>query len=132
MGSGGAGFAAALSAALGGAKVTLFERAPVFGGTTAISGAGMWLPLTPLAAELGYSDSRDEVLAYLRRLGVGRTSDELLEAFVDEAPNAFAMLRDHTETEFAPTTQPDYQTSFEGAKAGGRSIWPSLYDGKRL
>src|SRR3954454_17127268 len=98
MGSGGAGLSAALSSALRGARVAVLERAPVFGGTTAISGAGMWLPLTPLAAGMGYSDSREEVLTYLRRLGVGRTSEELLEAFVDAAPEAFAMLNDHTET----------------------------------
>ena len=40
VGGGGAGLVAALSAASRGAKVTVFEKAPVVGGSMAMSGAG--------------------------------------------------------------------------------------------
>jgi 3-oxosteroid 1-dehydrogenase len=132
VGSGCAGLAAALSAAMGGARVAILERADVLGGTTAISGAGMWLPNTPLTEQMGFSDSPEEVRTYLRRLAVGRTSDELIDAFTDAAPRAFEMLRSTAGMEFELTTHPDYQTNLEGAKAGGRSIWPTLYEGSRL
>ncbi|MET0888241.1 MAG: FAD-dependent oxidoreductase, partial [Mycetocola sp.] len=132
VGSGGAGLAAALSAALAGANVTVIERAPVLGGTTAISGAGMWLPGTPLTQQLGFEDSPEEVRVYLQRLAVGKTTDELIDAFIDAAPRAFEMLRSTAGMDFELTTQPDYQTSFPGAKAGGRSVWPTLYDASRL
>ncbi|WP_442580348.1 FAD-dependent oxidoreductase [Mesorhizobium sp. ASY16-5R] len=44
VGSGAAGFAAALTARLAGLKVLLVEKAPVFGGTSALSGGGVWAP----------------------------------------------------------------------------------------
>ena len=53
VGSGGAGLAAALAAALAGARATVLERAAVIGGTTAVSGGGMWLPGNRFMAERG-------------------------------------------------------------------------------
>ncbi|MFD9551666.1 FAD-dependent oxidoreductase [Nocardia salmonicida] len=132
VGSGCAGLAAALSSALAGASVVVLERTDLLGGTTAISGAGMWLPNTPLTEQLGFADSPEEVRVYLRRLAVGRTSDELIDAFIDAAPRTFEMLRATADMQFELTTQNDYHTNLEGAKAGGRSIWPTLYDGNRL
>jgi succinate dehydrogenase/fumarate reductase flavoprotein subunit len=132
VGSGGAALAAAVSAATGGAKVVVLERAPVFGGTTAISGAGMWLPLNPVGREMGYEDSPEEVREYLGQLAVGRTSERLLDAFVANSSNAYDFLATETSIEFEATTNPDYQMGLAGAKAGGRSIWPSIFDGRRL
>ena len=132
VGSGGAALAAAVSAAVGGAKVAVLERAPVFGGTTAISGAGMWLPLNPVGRAMGYEDSPQEVREYLGQLAVGRTADRLLDVFVAEAPNAYEFLDSETSIEFEATTNPDYQMGLQGAKPGGRSIWPSIFDGRRL
>jgi len=132
VGSGGAALSAAVSAAAGGAKVAVLERAPVFGGTTAISGAGMWLPLNAVSREMGFEDSPEEVREYLGELAVGRTSDRLLDAFVAGAPRAYDFLAEETSIGFEQTTNPDYQMGLKGAKAGGRSIWPAIFDGNRL
>ncbi|HNY48014.1 MAG TPA: FAD-dependent oxidoreductase, partial [Casimicrobium sp.] len=46
IGAGGAGMSAALFAAIDGAKVLLVERTEYLGGTTALSAATSWVPLT--------------------------------------------------------------------------------------
>lgn len=131
VGSGCAGLAAAQSAAMRGADVVVLERAGVVGGTTAISGGGMWLPCSSLAKAQGYDDSPDDVRTYLHRLAVGKTSPALIDAFVETAPEAFEMLAS-TGLGFELTSIPDYKNAFEGSCTGGRTIWPALYDSSRL
>ena len=67
MGSGAAGLTAALVAAKAGNAVAVLEKAPHFGGTTAISGGGIWVPCSPQAKAAGVQDrietARDYALA---------------------------------------------------------------------
>ena len=65
VGSGGAGFATALGALDAGLSTVLVEGTDRWGGSTAMSGGGMWLPVNPLMARAGVGDSREEALAYL-------------------------------------------------------------------
>ena len=62
VGSGAAGLAAALTAAVGGARVIVLEKAAVLGGTTAMSGAGVWIPANHHMRAAGIEDSPDEAL----------------------------------------------------------------------
>ena len=66
VGSGAAGLAAALAAAVDGAKVLVLEKSPVLGGTTAMSSAGTWVPANHHMLAAGLEDSAEETLAYLR------------------------------------------------------------------
>jgi len=132
VGSGAAGLTAALSAATRGATVRVYERAPVFGGTTAMSGGGMWFPRNPLGPTLGFKDSAEEAMLYLHRLTFGRVSESLLRDYVDRSPEVFDFLSSKTPMELEATDTPDYQTSLPGAQKGGRQVATGLYDTSRL
>jgi succinate dehydrogenase/fumarate reductase flavoprotein subunit len=61
VGSGAAGLAAAAAAATNGQLVLVCERASVFGGTSAMSGGELWIPLSRQAGDAP-QDSVDEAL----------------------------------------------------------------------
>jgi 3-oxosteroid 1-dehydrogenase len=109
VGSGGAALTAATLAHDGGAEVLILEKADMLGGTTAVSGGAAWLPGNHLMDKAGQPDSRDEALAYLRRVAAGREPDpELLEVYVDTAPEALRYLEDHTPLKTHISPLPDY------------------------
>ena len=58
IGSGSAACSAALRAAKGGLKVLVVEKSEWLGGTSAMSGAGIWIPANHVAAQAGIADSR--------------------------------------------------------------------------
>ena len=80
VGSGGAALVAATAAADGGAEVLVLEKAGQIGGTTAVSGGGVWVPCNRHMAGIGVRDSRDEAVAYIRRLAKIRDLERLPQA----------------------------------------------------
>ena len=75
----GTGLAAALAADDGGGDVLVFEKAPLIGGTTAVSGGGSWVPNGRPARENGAEVPREELLGYPRRITGGRTPEAKLQ-----------------------------------------------------
>src|SRR5262245_45318957 len=66
VGSGNGGMTAALSAhELGAGSVLVIEKNTAFGGTSAISGGGVWVPCNRYARAAGAPDSIEEARAYL-------------------------------------------------------------------
>jgi succinate dehydrogenase/fumarate reductase flavoprotein subunit len=121
-GSGGAGLTAAILAHDHGARVVVIERSDKVGGTTAVSGGGLWVPMNHHMAEAGASDSREDALEYCRRLTAGRADGALVETFVDTAPQMARYLEEHTPVRFLPTSMPDYQSELPGARKRGRTL----------
>lgn len=133
IGSGASGLAAALAAATGGASVTVLEKSELLGGTSAVSNGSLWIPNNRFMAEVGIDDSRDETLAYLSQLTLGRVAEDLLTTFVDNANPTVEFLEGNTGIQFAPNpSHPDYQSELAGAKPGGRVLQGGLFDAKRL
>jgi succinate dehydrogenase/fumarate reductase flavoprotein subunit len=133
IGSGGAGLIAALAAHQAGAKVALIEKAAKAGGTTAVSGGVLWIPNNHHMAKAGIADSRAEALRYIRRLADGRSDEKLIETFLDEAPQMLKFVEEATPVRFTALPRyPDYHPEFDGAKPGGRSLDPGLFDTKQL
>lgn len=127
VGTGGAGLTAAIRAADAGARVLVLEKTALVGGSTAVSAGVVWVPLNHHLAEVGITDTREEALAYVRRLS-GRVADpELLELCVDRGAEMLAYLEAHTPLRMAAMAKfADYYAAYDvpGKKPGGRSCEP--------
>ena len=55
IGSGGGGMTAALAAAAAGLDTLVVEKSTHFGGSTALSGGGIWVPGAPSQRRAGYT-----------------------------------------------------------------------------
>ncbi len=132
VGSGAAGLIAAIVAHDAGAKVLILESTDKVGGTTAVSGGGVWVPMNQRMAEQGIADSREEALAYCKALTMGRAEDALVEAYVDNAYQMIRYLEASTPLRFTPILAPDYQPEVPGGKLQGRALEPVPFDTKTL
>lgn len=133
VGSGAAALAGAITAADAGLSVLILEKTDKWGGTTACSGGGMWVPNHPLMAENGMADSREESWDYLTH-AVGDcgppTAPERMAAFIDAGPEMVAHFGDlGMRWEF--TYYPDYYPQLPGAKVG-RGLACPIIDGSGL
>ena len=124
VGSGAAGLAAALAAAGSGAEVVVLERAPTVGGTTAMSGGVVWMPVHGRRGGPPH-DTVEDVLSYLDALCTGDVDPGLMGAFVSDAHRVADEIEQRSPLEWEVLTQwPDYRGELPGAAAGGRSLWP--------
>jgi len=129
VGSGAAGLSAALTAAREGASVALLEKAALVGGTTAVSGGLVWIPNNDHMGDVGIEDTRTEAVAYIQRNAGGRSTDEMIECYVREAPPMIRYLEKAAGFEFAAVPHyPDYHPEFPGGRTGGRPIEAPLFD----
>ena len=121
VGTGASGLTAAVTAEYHGMKTLVIEKLDKWGGSTAYSGGGLWIPNSYLMAEDGVSDSDEEALAYLEAIieDVGTASSRARkEAYVKNAREMMVFLKDlGFEWNRAPF-YPDYYPNFPGAKTG--------------
>jgi len=134
MGSGGSGLTAAITAHDEGCKVIVIEKSDKVGGTTAISGGGVWIPLNHLSIKKGHDDSRESVLVYAKNLAKGRASDDLVEKYIDTGPEMVKYLEENTPLKFEVSLMPDYHPEMKGAHKGdqSRTLGPMLFDSNEL
>lgn len=133
-GTGVAALSAAITAADAGLSVLMLESTDRWGGSSAMSGGGLWLPNNPLMRREGAADSRDEALTYLERT-VGdagpATSRERKEAFVDGV-DGFVGLAERHGVRFARSADyPDYYPELPGGKIG-RAIEVEPFDVRKV
>ena len=88
LGSGIAGLAGALAAHELGLRPIVLEKASTLGGGTVNSYGLIWVGQNHLAQAAGYSDTRDETIAYMRFLGGGSLDGDRMSTFVDRSPEA--------------------------------------------
>lgn len=92
VGSGGGGMTAALAADAFGLDALVVEKAAHFGGSTALSGGGIWVPGAPAQRKAGYVPDPDGVVEYLRQITGGLVSEARLRTYVDAAPEMMEFL----------------------------------------
>ena len=117
VGSGGAAMATALGAVDEKLDVVMLESTEKWGGSTAMSGGGLWLPNNPLMQRERVSDSRESALEYLEACigDVGRcTSRERKEAFVDGVSDFVPTAEKYGMEFFRAAEYPDYYPELPG------------------
>lgn len=92
VGSGGGGMAAALTAQAAGLDALVIEKASHFGGSTALSGGGIWVPGAPAQRREGYVPSSEGVVEYLKTITDGLVSEARLRQYVETAPQMLQFL----------------------------------------
>jgi len=135
VGSGGAGFMAALTAHDNGAKVTIIEKSDKVGGTTAVSAGVTWIPNNPHLMDIDVgqgSDSKEKAMTYLRLITSGRVSDVLLETFVNTGPEMIKYVEENTTLTFVWSGQPDYHPEHPGSMKAGRSLGQPTFNMNEL
>jgi succinate dehydrogenase/fumarate reductase flavoprotein subunit len=132
IGSGAAGLATAVTASHLGLDALVCEHADRFGGTSAISGGEVWIPMNRHSGGTA-ADSAPAALTYLEHV-VGPYLDRArAEAYVSRAAEALAFFEDHSHVEYEllPGVV-DYFTDLPGATCGLRSLGAMPFDGRRL
>lgn len=132
LGSGAAGLTAALSAAVNGAEVALFEKSATIGGTSAVSGGIAWIPAHRRSPDGELT--AEAALSYLRAQAFGSMDDELVDTFVRTGAAMVDFVEEHSGVRFEIADGfPDYKPELPGGRpTGGRSLSPVAFDLTRL
>jgi len=132
VGSGAAGLSTALTASVLGLDVVVCEHADVLGGTSALSGGEVWIPLNRHNGG-GAADSLGEALEYLTSTIGPDLERPRAEAFVRYAAEALAFLEDNSEVAYEALPHVvDYRSDAPGAKNGIRTLGALPFDGRKL
>lgn len=152
VGSGGAAFAAAITARNAGADVAMFEKGAYVGGTTIASGAGVWFPNNVLMQADGHEDPKEDALKYMARysfpalynpdhetLGLPQHDFDMLNTYYDVSGEVSTMLQDIGATSWVyggnngpaqDEIQVDYMDHYEENVAPRyRTVHPDTGDG---
>jgi 3-oxosteroid 1-dehydrogenase len=132
LGSGGAGLTSALTAAVNGASVEVYEKAATVGGTTAVSGGIVWIPAHRRSSEGELTV--EDAMSYLRAQSLGFMDDDLVETFVRTGPEMLDFVESHSDLVFEVAEGfPDYKPELPGGRpTGGRSLNTKPFDLSQL
>jgi 3-oxosteroid 1-dehydrogenase len=137
VGSGAAGLAAAVTSSSLGLNTLVIEKTKYYGGTTAYSGGGMWIPNNPVLQGQGMRDTPEAARRYLDAvlaLNDDDVSDARRTAFLSEGPKAVALLEKQCRYLRFDWVKdyPDYHPELPGGTTDGRQIQPRAVDTRVL
>jgi 3-oxosteroid 1-dehydrogenase len=135
VGTGATGLVAALAAAEQGLRPLVVEKSDLVGGSSSLSGGGLWIPANPLQRAAGVPDSIEDARRYLDALigDVGPASSaERRDAFVRTGPELVDFLRGLGFRFVRTTGYPDYHPDEPGASVAGRCVEAKVFNGRTL
>lgn len=133
VGSGAGGLMSALVASHYNAEVLVIEKDALWGGTSATSGGGIWIPASDQAAAAGFNDSTDDAFTYVRKLSADNVPDTNIRAFVDNAAPMLRWMTANTTISYQAFPYPDYHAENPGGSPTGfRTHMPLPIDGRVL
>ncbi|WP_406852915.1 FAD-dependent oxidoreductase [Brevundimonas sp. BH3] len=133
VGSGAGGLMSALVASHNNAEVLVIEKDALWGGTSATSGGGIWIPASDQAAAAGFNDSTDDAFTYVRKLSADNVPDANIRAFVDNAAPMLRWMTANTAISYQAFPYPDYHAENPGGSPTGfRTHMPLPIDGRVL
>src|SRR5918992_1752369 len=101
VGAGGAGMTAALAAGRRGLDTILVEKSAYFGGSTARSGGGVWIPGNYALKAAGQADAAEESKHYLDAIVGDVVPKVRRDTYVDRGPEVMEFIKAHTPLRFA-------------------------------
>ncbi|MEN5034822.1 FAD-binding protein [Pseudomonas sp. TWI929] len=133
VGSGAGAMTSAVFLADQGFSVLVLEKSDKFGGTSAISGGGIWIPNNHYFARQGGNDSIEQARRYLDAAAGDQVDPARLQAYLDNAPKMIEALTRCSRVRYAVAAKyPDYYPHLPGALPGGRTLDPELFDSSLL
>ncbi|MDF1602629.1 3-oxosteroid 1-dehydrogenase [Nocardioides sp. YIM 152315] len=133
VGAGGAGMTAALAASAHGLETVLIERSAYFGGSTARSGGGVWIPNNYALRDAGQGDDPELSRTYLDSIVGDVVPKVRRDTYLERGPEVLDFVRDHTPLRFTWVPQyADYHPEAPGGRPAGRSCEPVPMDARFL
>lgn len=136
VGSGAGGMTTALTARGRGLSSVVIEKSDKYGGTSAVSGGGIWVPCNDDIEKHGGSDSYAEALTYMKSCIGPDVPESRMVAYLQQAPQMVRHLRERFGVEYENVPKyPDYYAGRQGCvggKDGQRSMEPVAFDARRL
>jgi 3-oxosteroid 1-dehydrogenase len=134
VGSGNGALTAALCSHDGGAQTLVIEKSSQFGGTSATSGGGVWIPNNRYAKAENVDDSDQDARNYINSVSPeGMIKDDLIETYISEGPRMIDYLHENSQVKYRNLAHyPDYFPDNTGGKEGNRSMEPEPIFGTEL
>jgi len=133
VGAGGAGMTAALAAKSRGLETVLIEKSAYFGGSTARSGGGVWIPNNYALKAAGQGDDPATSKQYLDSIVGDVVPKVRRDTYLDRGPEVMDFIRAKTPLRFVWVPQyADYHPEAPGGRLAGRSSEPVPLDARFL
>lgn len=133
VGSGVGGMVSALYADSHDLDSIILEKSDAYGGSSALSGGGLWIPVNHLMKDAGIADSPEKAHTYMENTVGDRVDQAKQDAYLEYAPEMARWVENNTRMEWVRMDgYSDYYPERPGGTAQGRGIEAKPMDGRKL